>query len=113
MFRSDASFKARSGKGGLLKALRDRRLVASYRRTCLAISPGSSRGSGLVLFSKATQQCGAGQKAERIHLRRLLSSSFAKRAFWMLQDFATKLLVKAVPQKSSFALPFRQFADGG
>lgn len=113
MFKSDASSNARSARGGLLNALHDRRLVASYRRKCLAISLGSSGGSGFVLLRKASQQCRAGQRAELSHLRRLQSSSFAKRAVWMLQDFATKLLVKAVSQKSSFALPFRQYADGG
>lgn len=78
MLRSDASFKARSPKGGLLKTLQDRRLVAAYRLQSLAISPGSFRVSGFVHFSKASRPCRSGQKAELNHLRRLVSGSSRK-----------------------------------
>lgn len=105
MLNSDA-LKGKSSKSGLLKAMQDRQYLTAYRRQSLTISLDSrSRSASFVQFGKASQPCKFKQRAELRHLRRAQSSCLVKRAFWMLQELATKLLSKDVSQKKLLCSP--------
>lgn len=96
MFKSAASSNGKSAKSGLLKAMQDRQYLTAYRWQSLEISLDSYRSASFVQFGKASQLCKFKKRAELRHLRRAQSSSFVKRAFWMIQELATKLLSKDV-----------------